>query len=439
MSIENNSNTSKLASSENSQTQSPTEQQALVKSEELTNITKKIEFLEKIKSFAIKIPYEDTRAKILGKVAEVLAQVGRFDEAKTLAQEVYTTYYEGVVADRGPRDETISHIAGFLAQAGRFDEATAFIEKEDEYRRAEALISIAPALAQTGRVEEAKVLAEKNTIKHPAMRGRILSKIAVVQAQSGQDPTAIFEEAEAVARKWSGYGGDDVLKDIALDLARVGRFDKARDLASDGNRTTINPYIRGVTFRDIAEALAQAGQFDKAKALAEEEIEDHRVRSETLALIAMNQAFAGGDPTALFEEAKTTIKDLKTSNYGYDYVEALSKIAHAEAQAGRDPTASFEEAKTVAAKEIDLYSRGRSMSAIAEALAESGRVEEARLFADELGAYNRTEPVSKIIKVLAQKGQFDEAQSLIKTLDSRAQPMAFLDMVRALLLKQNQL
>lgn len=378
---------------------------------------------DEVKRTAYSLEFESFRAEALHDLAVALAQIGRFDQSQEVA---------------GPTSELVAA----LAQVGCFDRAQKVAYSiQAEETRAVALCDLAAALARVGSsrayamFDEARETAR--LIKRNWQRVEALSSLAVAMAQSGDNRADnIFDEVEEVARSIqdSVELGPGVLRVLALDLARVGRVDRALEVAH-----SIHPNgSRARVLSDLTTALAYIGCFGTARELALS-IEEERVRGESLYSLAVALAQATHFDIAL--EVARLIEDKELQ------VEGLRVAAAALAQSGDEQAGLvFDEMRRVADSIQGAQPSEAALRDVAIALAQAGRRSEAREIAHLIQIVdNQTDVLRHLAVILAQAGYtqadevLDEALKVAcSILDTGKRVNALCDLAVALADVENQ-
>ena len=272
-------------------------------------------------------------------------------EAPDAARDVVAVF-----TDRMERATALGIAAVALASAGRLAEAIELAEPIDQGKpRALAWHAIAAAQAKAGQATQSIASFDRAVQAALSFRphDRLLSKIAISQAEAGQITEALrvtrliggtMETAGGLAQV--GVGGKFVNADfdrrwalyaVAKAQAKAGSTAEALQTA----RTVVLTSARiGSELGVVAEALAEAGRITEAIELAAiaDNIYD---RSRLLASIATARAAAGR-----IDEAQQVTQHVAE---GDDRVDALVSIAAARVKAGlmADALQSFAEAMRV--------------------------------------------------------------------------------------------
>ena len=192
------------------------------------------------------------RIATLSRLAVTAAAIGDpradalLDEARTLACEI---------RDTGFQEFALSDVAAALAEAGRLDEARAVAESiQSAWKRAATLVRVAVSLQITDAAHAEPIFAEARTLTaalraepEPEFR---LGEIAAAFARAGRPDDALeMVEWLPISHR------DEALADLTAALARAGRFEEANEAAG-----RIQGSWRARTARqNLAGALARAG------------------------------------------------------------------------------------------------------------------------------------------------------------------------------------
>lgn len=199
----------------------------------------------------------------------------------------------------------------------------------DPVDRVRALADIAQNMALSGDQAEAQAFAElalqRARADHEApTKARSLIRIAPVFTALGQAKTArsLLQEARRLAETFSD--NEATLRDIAVELAKIGDVATAQNIAA----MLADPYNRSTALLGIASTLAGAeAQRELAEVLpVAGRIERNDFRSLTLASLAAATAQAGGAPDALLAEAQRVAMGTRDP---YQRASALLGVARA--------------------------------------------------------------------------------------------------------------
>jgi tetratricopeptide (TPR) repeat protein/lipopolysaccharide biosynthesis regulator YciM len=369
------------------------------------------------------------RARALADLVAALARAGRFNQAAEVASSIPAAY---------DHDRAHAVLVAALRQAGRFDQASEVargILADDD--RALALADIAVALTKAGDPrattlfdEAAKVAYsilpndDLGFVLHPRIRA--LAGLAITLAEVG-DPNAValFDQAADAVHNitdadgraimltslafWLTHAGDSratvffdqagevarsipdddhgrsiarssALATLAATLTQVGGFDQAADVA----HSITDDNDRDRALAGLTVALVQAGRYDKALDVARS-ITDHSLigHAETLTDLAIALAHAGDPHAAAFfdqvADAARSIPDVhrRVSTRAH-LVTALIDLATALTQVDNPRAAAFfDQAVDVARSISPNRTHGNALAALAAALAQAGRFNQA--------------------------------------------------------------
>jgi tetratricopeptide (TPR) repeat protein len=181
----------------------------------------------------------DRNTNIPYNLPAVWATLGQTTRAEALATSITNPYRQA---------EALVRVAEALAQAGKYQQAEYTARSiTDPYRQAEALAQVAEALARAGQHQRAVTTAGQavetaRSITAPSMQAQALTRVAEALVRAGQ-----YQQAEDTARSIADPGRRaEALVRVAEALARAGQHQYAVDIT------------RSVTYSDTqAEALAQ--------------------------------------------------------------------------------------------------------------------------------------------------------------------------------------
>lgn len=272
--------------------------------------------------------------------------------------------------------EALYEVAEGMAQIGRIEDAFSVARSiTDHYRRAMALAALVSALVRLGdhRAEMTfrEALEIAHNIKDSRLRADALREIAVELNDIQNDWTnAAFDEALSLARRIENSEiRAHTLREIAAALAQTRHFDKGLNIARG-----IEYYNdRSWALHEVAVALAQAGNFDKALSIGQQ-IERAYWKIKALHTIAISLAQAEDKRAdVIFCEILSIAYDISESEDDYG---GLAGTAIALAHAGR-----VDKALSIA-RSIEGVRQGNGveisvLSDVAVALAEAGYFDEA--------------------------------------------------------------
>ena len=161
------------------------------------------------------------RQQARARVAVAFAAVGEFDASVALAKKIDFGYAHSFV---------MNQIAISMAEAGRIDDGLDIaLSIEDERLKVDALLSITRILSEAGDSDRARKIEEKTFEAARAMtstldRAFVLSDLAVIGAQAGNDTVARATLAEAlgIARQIDDpWARARSLSKVASALARI--------------------------------------------------------------------------------------------------------------------------------------------------------------------------------------------------------------------------
>jgi hypothetical protein len=349
------------------------------------------EVLAEAEAAARRIEEGQVRQRVLGDLAGLLVEQGRYDQVLALiqaqpGQEAWSIPTEA-------REELLDHLVG----AGRFDEAAA-VGRGFHYapKRAGALVRVATAWARMpeggGRSKSEALMAEAEqaarTTEHYESRYKTLEQVALSAVEAG-----CFAIAGNFLHLLDDYWEQVLLWPVVgLALARVGD-PAAPALFGEAIRRARrfgNPMARIAMLRKLALALSQAGD-ERAGNVVDE------------ALAAARQG---------------PYKSPEASD--------LFKMAQVLYQLGDERTETvFDEAFTAACAEKDERQRAKQLKDCALAMLEAGAVgasvaldEACQAAADIWYEEDRSNAVSDLIRALVQADLLGEAKATALAMDA---------------------
>jgi hypothetical protein len=324
----------------------------------------------------------------LGSIAEAYFAAGFNDEAYELAK----TY--------GPYG-LLKQIAQVYSQEKKFDDERTEEEfLEESYEKADAELELVEHYLLAGKIDAAYKLAAK--LEDTVIKIDVL--VALAELTGWHD-----RSLEAV----ESMGKDDVkamaLADMASVYAAAGNKDKADDvlsLALEKAGSVDDVWSKAKTPGHVAEKLAQAGKKDKAAEIMEKALAEVEAKYQADAPPVLLQDLAEacvkiGQETRAFALAEK-VKDK------LDRSEILGAVAGALIQAGR-----IDEALK-AAKKCDAIDRDMVLSDLAEYHAKEGRVEEALKTAKKIsGSEERIFAIIDIAEIYGKAGKIDQMHEVL--------------------------
>jgi len=415
------------------------------------------------------------QARALGAIAVAEGKAGRFDEALRRAEAIEDLRHRALImrrvawdlragaVERGEDDKIVAlltaaqaieqqyppprvmtgihHPSEFIpalaiiaqaqARAGKIADAIRAAKSvTGSTERARAFATIAAELARVGRVASALKVAR--AVEDRRERGVALGSILeprlmldLIVEGSATSGSSVKAEAPDEVRGGVAVFTDreeraTVLGIAAVEFANAGRLAEAVELAEPIDKGK----PRVFAWRAIAEAQARAGQatqsimsFDRAVQAAL----SYQPHDRLLSKIAISEAKAGQITEALrvtrliggtMETAGYLAQvevDGKLVNEDADRRRALYVIAKAQARAG----STAEALQTARALVLGPSTIGSGLGAVAEGLAEGGRIAEAiEAAAIEDNIYRRSALLASIAKARAAAGRIDEANQV---------------------------
>ncbi|MFF7258950.1 hypothetical protein ACFZCL_01450 [Streptomyces sp. NPDC008159] len=325
---------------------------------------------------------DDLAARILGDVADRLAEAARYDEALPLALEAADCARAIPQADQ--RVRALGGALSPLARAGRVDEADALAQEAAEAARsitdpdwkARALADLAVARVRGGQLDEGVDLLRTLPGEHRSSAS-VLSRVAASLIAAGEHARAV----RLVEELGGKADHDSIMAEAFTDLIVSSRGRGAVELT----RSITEPHLRH-RVTQMVEVRRNAG----GKAW-----EDGTYTAE-LALEAADRARAEGDPAAR--------------------ASALADAADALARVGRHSTAAelAVEAADLARSVTDLHGREQAHRDTTDALARAGRHKAASDLASGItDPCLRAQAFRDTARSLLSTGQVDDAASLV--------------------------
>ena len=448
--------------------------------EAIANVMAKIGKLDDAVGAIGSIGNPSVRARALGAIAVMEGKAGRFDEALRRVQTIenmrdralitrrvaWDLRYDAVA--RGEDDKIAAALADVQAIEQQYPHPTALSGVHHASEFFPALAIIAKAQAHAGKVAEA--VRTVSSVTGAMQRAEAFAAIAVELNRAGAVASAL-KVARAVDDRWKrGMVLDFILEPrptpdlfaaeappsgpstkaeppnaardavtaftdreqratalaiVAVALANDDRLAEAIELAELIDRDKPG----AIAWRAIAEAQVKAGlatqsilSFDRAMQAALSFQQHDRLLSD----IAISRAKAGQISEALgvtrliggtMESAgylAQVMVDGKYVNDDYDRRRALYVIAKAQAKAGD----VAEAARTARALVLEPSTVGSGLGAVAEGLAEAGRIAEAIEAATvESSIYRRSNLLVSMAKARAAAGRIDDAKQLTLHID----------------------
>jgi len=315
---------------------------------------------------------DSNRSRALSIIGSELAKAGEpyeriFEEALEVARSISDDYSLFALKD----------IVTELAKIGEFEKALEIARSMDEteYLRSADLIIIGSELAKVGEpyehiFEEALETARSISGEDSSLDlSLVLSGIAIELAKVGE-----FERALEFA--WNVDNDNEVafsdaLSEIAIELAKAGKLEKALETARSITHTL---YSRLRTLESIAIELVKARELEEALKVARSITSEQEnpsvlhIRSRVLSIIGAELAKMEKPYKHLFEESFETARSISD---GFEQSlkarsDALRDITPELAKAGE-----FEEALKTARKISDEYIQSLALSDIASELAKA--------------------------------------------------------------------
>jgi ribosomal protein S7 len=324
----------------------------------------------------------------LGNIAEAYFAAGFNDKAYELAK----TY--------GPYG-LLKQIAQVYSQEKKFDDARKEEEfLEESYEKADALLELVEKYLQAGKIDAAYKLAAK--LEDTVIKIDVL--VALAELTGWHDRS--LEVAESM-------GKDDVkaraLADMASLFAAAGNKDKADDvlsLALEKAGSIDDVWSRAKTLGHVAEKFAQAGKKDKAAEIMEKALAEVEAKYQTDTPPVLLQDLAEAC-VKIGQESRAFVLAAKVKDK-LDRSEILGAIARALIQAGR-----IDEALK-AVKKCDAIDRDMVLSDLAEYHAKAGRVEEALKTVKKISdSEERIFAIIDIAEICGKAGKIDQMNEVL--------------------------
>lgn len=375
-------------------------------------------------------------------IAIVLAQIGRFDEAIDLTEQLAEWFY---------RYQALIKIAELYAQAGQFNKAidlassietrfhNAGLEGSVEAFQAEALSQVALVLFREGHRSQAIELI--NRIEHAFTLQESLGEIASLYILNNQIETGMSE----LARVTNGQARPQAVAKVAMSLAQIKHetaawfFKNAIETRQMGSNTIVTDRAWG----QVASSVAKVGFFTQGLQLARAITTANK--AEVLGNIAAimaeveNDAFEGVIDEALKEAQKiwwplgsegTVITPVvvaltrigrideglqlaRRANRLYDQVGGLASVAAAMTKVGdQRADETFSEAILLAGECKETFDRDTAFTLLALAMSEVGRIDEGISLVKRILHIEKQAGVLSSIAVILYKRSDNRANSI---------------------------
>ena len=381
-------------------------------------------------------PYE--RTEMLTAVATTLAGTGHTDTAEAVARTIVPPHLqvdgltavvralaEGGHAGRAAaiaatltspfyRSMALAAVAHALLRKGCVGSALRMTENiEENSTRLRTVVELLEHLAETGQVERA--VAAARTSHFPLDQSRCVVTLVRALAKSG-DSDAAATTARRVADAQVRAAG---LAEVALTLAETGVLHDAVTLAHeavDSARTVPalpeQVHVLGVATR----VLAAAGYVDDAATLAEEATDACRTLKRWPFGRSLHSAVAQALAHAGMVDRAAAVADIPPDPG--DRARVLAEVARTLATTGdtRNSVRFAEHATRVATSLTQLFGRDSALTAVAEALAESGHHEHAITVARCLTDPYQNTALVAVATTLARTGRTGDATTVARTI-----------------------
>ncbi|HVV09550.1 hypothetical protein [Amycolatopsis sp.] len=294
------------------------------------------------------------------------------------------------------RDERIpAEVALAWAHLGHLSYAEVLARSmTNSYHRNDALLGLADIIAETGDLDRAICLVKDTT--HPTEQSRTVARLVTTRSIDWLVAAGEPDRAEQLARA----GGDpEVLAGLVLALANAGDAARVSALAVEVAKSASSPAT-------LVEAAVKTGDLVAAEKFARS-MDDPYERVKALTSCVKARVRAGADAAALAAEVETLATSVDSPRRDW----ALAKAAEAMAVTGK-----LEEAENLARS---LKTSGDRISALTAVAA----VEPGALLA-ELETLVRAMPrsldqfarASDLIEVLTAAGQPDRAEAVARSI-----------------------
>ena len=343
---------------------------------------------------------------LLGSMAETLTQVGEFDLAREVLEDVEIELL---------RAQPLHILSRALAQMGEFDRALEIAESiTDERQYAEALSDVARSLSESGEVKRARqvmararAIAEKIQDKDECLV--TLSNVAQVMVKIGEMEQArqvLDDVLQAAGGMWYGIWSDiaEAMSGVAQALAYAREF----DLAFEAAEWVVDDQRYAETLCGIAHALAQAGERERLLQVLEvaERVPGEHQRAEVLAIVAQALIQVGEMERAHLALTRAERAGDKVEIGGYR-AEILRSVALTWAWAGE-----FERALEMIKNVSDAYFfiRDGALRDVACMLVGVGKFDRALGVVEDIEGWDeRAAALREIVQALAQAGDHSRA------------------------------
>lgn len=285
--------------------------------------------------------------------------------------------------------------------------------------RAYEISPIATAFAKAGKPELAQEIASQ--ITDPQTQGLVLSSIVRSFLKLGKIEPALQTARSIKSSVILAFS----LNDIAISLTEMGDSEAAAELYTEALQAAAqepNEYERGRPYNAITFALVDAGNLVEARRVAEM-IKDPIMGAQPLSYLALGYANAGDMQNArvIFAQAEFVAKSISPLASARTF--AFMALANAWAKSGY-----LGEAIRVAELISKDYKRVKSISDIAQILAESGNWQDAyTLIAQSLelaesieDTKERGHALATVAEAMAHIGMFAQSYSTILSIESQS-------------------
>jgi tetratricopeptide (TPR) repeat protein len=333
-----------------------------------------------------------TRADALCRIATILAESGKINEAKRIAE--YALSSANAITEANPRVKALvlADIATVLTKAGNTAKAFNIAKTiDDSYDKALIIAAMAITLEKSGKTDDAadfvkRALCIANTSSNSYEIVQILTDISTAFEKSG-DTEEVFDIAEHALSNENISTNSfkkhlvSAVTDIALaKSSNTKKTTNINDFKLDTVDTIIHPYEKAQVLTDIATELATSGNIEEATDIAERALRaadtsTYQYEKEEKERILVDVATALAKSNN-FEDA---IKIANSITTPYEKDQVLADISIAIAKNGNSDRAT-----RIAHTITEPSTKDQAHAGIAIALAESGNVEKATIISQTL-------------------------------------------------------
>jgi len=306
------------------------------------------------------------------KVIEVMAQVGRYKEARLFIEN------HGIIGLQ--KSNWLVFLATFLVQLGEYKEAQETVNTIDNvYQKSSALVSLAKAMMEakqdpTDILKEAYSTIESIGTNKEYYKCEVLISLGEAKTQAGQDASGVLKEALLLVRGVRDYHKPDLLISLGEAMDQAGQdpkpiFDEAGS-AIRSNADTHDTFLwsnrlLSSRFQARARVLVRQRKYEVARNIYRYS-EDWYFKSRSLISLVGFLTEVGR-----FKDAKLVAETIK---YDQDKAKAMSLLTEALIQAGQYQQAHLviEDIKRVRKADELETAKSRELYSLANAMLKAG-------------------------------------------------------------------